>query len=441
MDTTEYRAALGPKPDPMPKERVDEARRLTSLMRRGQAFSFVRLGDYDLGYLLDEQLQKGAGTASSPQFEGCTNKCGDEAVPAPAPISGTRPFGSPGLLPCQAGRLRAALEGATYLDFHELLWKDNSLIDALGVRRKESLFRNPDRTTSYILATWLDAEFRSFCAGRRILFCGAEAPLLEAMLKRERFLECARDYWQPDCAPFFLRPRDNGRNLGENLDSIKQDLKEAILRWKIDTLFLCLGGAAKILCYELAKELGICAIDFGVGLRSLTYSGSDGSSAARSTHLVFLYRVPFDLYMDALAEAFPSLIPEETLAKAHAQLLLEVQEKEVGWSHSGWEYDFSEENIAAFRAAFVHYRRRCRALFRHSPASIKERKDFLHFCGSHGLTFEGRLFLRSFQAKGFVRRFLGSGHRGAPRESTRPTSPGQFSCRPGALTRRSGVSR
>jgi cytidylate kinase len=47
----------------------------------------------------------------------------------------------------------------------------------------------------------------------------------------------------------------------------------------VDTVFLSLGGAAKILCFELAKELDVRMFDFGAMLRALTFSGSPGNLA------------------------------------------------------------------------------------------------------------------------------------------------------------------
>src|SRR5262249_28882466 len=153
--------------------------------------------------------------------------------------------------------------------------------------RPAGAWRNSCRETSYILPTWLQYEFKGFCRGRRILFCGAEASLLKVLLGKELFLAESERYLDASATTFFLQPRNDGKDLADNLDLIKEDLTEATCRLKIDTVFLSLGGAAKILCFELARDLGICAIDFGVGLRSLTYSGSDGNLAARSTHLVF----------------------------------------------------------------------------------------------------------------------------------------------------------
>jgi hypothetical protein len=81
--------------------------------------------------------------------------------------------------------------------------------------------------------------------------------------------------------------------------------------------------------------------------------------------------------------------------------------KEIGWTSVSWEFDFSEENLSAFRDAFKEYRKRYGKLFRSSSATRMERAGFLHFCGTHGLTPEGRVFLAVFRLKGFVRRCFG----------------------------------
>ena len=383
------RVASGRKPDALRSGRLAEAKRLTALMSNGGGFSYVRLGDKDLAFLLYPD-----GVVST--YAEATDK-----------ISGTQPHGTPGLLAHQVGRLRTALEKASYVDFWDLQWRDDTLLKSLKLNRPAQALRNPSRETSYIMPTWLEHEFKSYCKGRRVLFCGAEAPILRELLEQEQFRLLAKDFWPDGCETFFLRPRDDGKNPGVNADLIKADIRSSIKENRIDTLFLALGGPAKFLCQELAEEQKICAFDFGVGLRSLTYSGSGGYMAARSTHLVFLHRIPFTIYMDALTKALPRLTPEETLAKAHAQLLLEVQRKEVGWTHGGWEYEFSPQNVAAFQAGFEEYKRRYRQLFRHSPVTIKERKDFLHFCGTHGLTVEGRIFLAKFRAKSVVARMIG----------------------------------
>ena len=122
--------------------------------------------------------------------------------------------------------------------------------------------------------------------------------------------------------------------------------------------------------------------------------------------------------MDAVQQTFPNLTPAELLAKAHGQLLLEVMKKEIGWTFVSLEFEFNEENVSAFRTAFKEYRQRYRKLFSSSSETKMERAGFLHFCGTHGLTLEGRLFLMAFRAKGLIRR-----------------------CVPGFLARRSASSK
>ena len=141
-------------------------------------------------------------------------------------------------------------------------------------------------------------------------------------------------------------------------------------------------------------------------LRALTYSACDGNRAARATHSPFLFRVPFGVFMDALEQAFPNLTAEHLLAKAHAQLFLEVQLKESGWTHTAFEYDFSEENCARFHESYNVYAARYRRLGAASTVARRERKGFLHFCGKHRLTLEGRLFYLVFLAKSAIRRLL-----------------------------------
>ena len=385
----DQRIKMGGRQDPIVTGRLAEAKRITALLHKKEAFSLVRLGDFDVAFLL----------ATENGFRG--NLFPDDLV-----ISGTEGLGSPGLDSSQAVRLRAALESADYADFWDLQWKDGTMLDRLALNRNPGTTRNPTRETSFILPTWMEYEFKEYCQNRKILFCGAEAPLLEELLRNPEYRAIARDYWPDQCEASFLRPRENGRKLSKNLDGIKKDIAETIDKYGIDTLLLSLGGGAKILCCELAQEVGIRAIDFGAFMRSLTYSGSDGNRASRSTHAAYLFRVPFAIYMDALEKTYPNLTSEELLAKAHAQLILEMQKKEVGWSHSAWEYDFSSENLRHFKEGNREYRRRYNNLFKKSDITQKERADFLHFCGTHKLTWEGIFFFYCFKIKGWFKQLL-----------------------------------
>ncbi|HMX29225.1 MAG TPA: hypothetical protein PKC13_26805, partial [Blastocatellia bacterium] len=244
--------------------RQSAARRLSELMESHPRFCFLRLGDMDLAYLLAEQ-------------DGQLNNmpCGDGAV------TGTRAQGNPGIGANYAARFRQAFEQADYVDFHERLWPMELWLPRLELRRFPKLHRNPDRETSYLLLTWLEKEFKQFCRGKRIGLAGAEAGLLELLSATPEFQQAATDYWPTDAEIFFHQVREDGRNLNANLDLVKDDLRRFVDRNRLDVLFLSLGGGAKILCYELSRELNLRCFDFGAALRALTYSACDGNRAAR----------------------------------------------------------------------------------------------------------------------------------------------------------------
>lgn len=388
--------SLGPAPDsplggkpPDLRARRAEASRLSALLAAQPGFSFVRLGDMELTLMLAAQCGLAAGAPRAREV-----------------INGTAPCGDPGAGPGFASRLRRAYETASYVDFHERLWPISELLPRLELNRIEGQHRNPDAETSYILLTWFEFEFRAYCEGRRVGFTGAEAGLLEILRRRAEFREASAAFWPAGAHMVFQPVRRGGKHIEADLDLIQQDIAAMVREHALDTVFLSLGGVAKPLCAGLAAELGVRMVDAGAMLRLLTYSGSDGNRAARSSHFPFLYRVPFAVWCDAMEEAWPRLPPHELLAKVHAQLILEVQKKEVGWTHASNELDLSAENRAAFAAAHRIYLARYRRLFEASAETKRERAHFLHFCGTHELTDEGRRFLRWFKAKSFASRLL-----------------------------------
>ena len=369
--------------------RLAQAKLLSELMRTTRPFCFLRMGDMELVYLLAQQHDK----LDAIEFRD-------------GPVSGTQAWCNPGLSGRHADRLRSAYEQADYVDFHEKNWPNQHLVPLLNLRRATGSHSNPTPETSLLFLTWTEAEFKGYCQNRKIGFAGAEARLLELLSQTPEFRRAATDYWPEGAEIFYYQAQNDGRDLDANLDLVKEDLRRFVKEHRLDTVFLSLGGGAKILGYELSRELGICCFDFGAMIRAFTYSGCDGNRVARSPHSPFFFRLPFETHMDALEQAFPNLRPAELLVKAHGQLLLEVLKKQVGWTYASWEYDFSPENIAFFRQGFKEYQKRYGKLFNSSAAAKKERAGFLHFCGSHGLTLEGRLFLAIFNAKGFVRKLL-----------------------------------
>lgn len=382
---------FGAKSDGL-KERGQEARKLTDFMRHRKAFCFLRMGDMELKLLLSYQYNR---------FENFS-----EHNISDGPLCGTVGIGNPGLGRNHLKRLQEAYEGADYVDFHEGNWPNEYLVPLLNLRRADGTHRNPDKKTSLVFLSWLENEFRGYCEGRRVGFAGAEAAILERLSSKPEFLEKAGCFWPRSAAVFFHQVRNNGRNLDQHLEVIKEDLRSFIVGNRLDTIFLSLGGGAKIIGYELSRELEIRCFDFGALTRALTYSGCDGNRFSRSPHYPFLYRLPFSLYMDCLEQAMPGLSAEELLAKSHGQLIQELVKKEVGWSHASMEYDFSAENVAAFREGFRCYLKRYKGLFNVSLGSRKERAGFLHFCGVYKLTLEGRLFMLQFNAKRIGRNLL-----------------------------------
>lgn len=373
-------------------ERLKEARRLSGLMQSQRPFCFLRMGDGELKHLLIYQ---------SNQLDQFDRSQWDDG-----PVAGTQHSGNSGLGPKHAERLWKVYEQADYVDFHERNWPIEHVVKKLKLVRKPGAHRNPSKETSMIFLTWVERELKEYGQGRRIGFTGAEARLLQLLSGTPEFKQQAAGYWPEKAEIFFHQPRNDGRNLDANLDLVKEDLRKFVTDNRLDTLFISLGSGAKIIGFELSRELGICCYDFGAMMRALTYSGCDGNRAARSPHFPFLYRIPFGVYMDVLEQAMPNLTPAELLAKAHGQLICEVMQKEIGWTFASWEYDFSRENRSAFKNVHKIYCRRYRHLFNASAEAKKERVGFLHFCGTHGLTFEGRLFMARFRVKEFVRRCL-----------------------------------
>jgi len=374
-------------------ERLAEAQRLTGMMQVQRPFCFLRLGDVELKYLL---------TYQSNQLDQLDRSDYDDGR-----LSGTQGCGNPGLGPKYGERLWRAYEQADYVDFHEKNWPNEHLVPRLALEMAPGSYRNPTKEASLVFLTWTESEFKQYCQDRRVGFAAAEARLLEVLSETPEFKRAATDYWPEKAQIFYHQVRNDGRNLDANLDLVKKDLREFVKDHRLDTLFLSLGGGAKILGYELSRELGICCFDFGAMIRAFTYSGCDGNRVARSPHSPFFFRIAFETHMDALEQVFPNLAPAEFLAKAHGQLLLEVMKKEVGWTFASWEFDFSPENVSVFRRAFKEYRQRYGKLFNSSSAARTERAGFLHFCGIHRLTLEGRVFLLLFRLKGLARRCLG----------------------------------
>jgi hypothetical protein len=110
------------------------------------------------------------------------------------PVSGTIPYPNLGIGMEHSSRLWEAFENAAYVDFHERLWPNSVLLPRLKLNRAKGSHNNPDAETSYILPTWIESEFRNYCADRKVGFAGAEVRLLEEVLGNSAFQEISRPF-------------------------------------------------------------------------------------------------------------------------------------------------------------------------------------------------------------------------------------------------------
>lgn len=367
------------------------AARLTELMEEGRGFAFLRLGDGELRFLLEVQGEL-ATTERSDLRASCEIA-----------------HGSPALTRKDYERLLTSYERASVVDLHGELSYNAEKLSALRWQRAPQTIGTASSGRTALLFTWLHHELRGYLSRHRTVVCGAEATLLRELLTEPRFREIVESYWPAGANVSFVEPRNGGRTLSADLDSIKADLSAEIKRTHADTVLLSLGGGAKILCYELAAELGVCAIDFGSALRGLTYSGSDGQSLWRASHHPFLVRVPLELYMSALNRARPHLDPVSTLAKAHAQLCLDLQHKTPLHSHTSDVNDTSMfapsvENLRNFNESMSYYQRHVLPLANGHPEAEALAAEFRRWRRKHGLGLDGKIFQFGVAAKAALRK-------------------------------------
>lgn len=372
--------------------RSKEAKRLTALLLENETFVYLRIGDMEMTSLYG--LQEGILSAID---------SGD------GNIQGTRPHANPGLNSEQIQLLWKAYEKADYVDFWDIHAINGSLRNRLNIKLKQGATCNPNAETSYILPTWMHEQFKEFVSAldHPIGIASAEAGVLDYLLKNSVYRNIAKDIFPDDLSLIRTHGiRERGRNLDKNLWIIKKDLTQFVNSEGVRVLFLGLGGGAKILGVELAEELGIRVIDFGALTRGLCYLGSDGNRAARSPHLVYFFELPFGMVMEAQEQAFPDLKNEELLAKAHAQLILDLQKREIAWSTPSWELSFDDISRNRFKKGFTEYKKRYSSLFRANEYTRQERNSFLYFCGGNNLTFEGKMYYLIFKIKAIVARII-----------------------------------
>ena len=240
---------------------LPEAARVTNLMESAPAFSLLRLGDGELSCMLAVKNGK-----APPRYRY------DEK--AAASIETT--YSVSGIEPRHFPRLFEAFEHCTYLDYCNSIPYIERHLNEAGINRDPALYRNPSPLASNIILAWTSHELPKYLKTHRTLFASAESALLRELCKDSAYHEASGGFWPPGAHVSFHQIRNNGRFFSENLDLIKDDLRAEIERTGCDTLFLSLATGAKILCYELATEMCIRAIDFGSMTRALAYAGTPG---------------------------------------------------------------------------------------------------------------------------------------------------------------------
>ena len=290
---------------------------LSQLMQEKRPFSYIRLGDGELSWLLEVQE-----TGKPPQPNNYKHQKG-------ARISSTH--GVRGVNMSQYKRLLRAYENSSFVDLQQAYPYNEMNLSKLRISHSIHSFQTSPGT-SKLKYDWVYHEFSKYISNRKCLFVAAEGPLLGHLYRDPIYRKIAGEFWPDNALPYFIRVREDGRYYWNHLDDIKQDIREKVLQENIDTVFLSLGTGAKVLCYELAEELGICTFALGAAVRALTYAGSPGYHAARGTHTPFLFRLPLSVYMKALQKAYPDMSLPDLVSKAHAQLCLDLQKKRVAKS-------------------------------------------------------------------------------------------------------------
>ena len=366
----------------MSPQRREAAERLTGLLEASESFSFVRLGDGEIQCVLAVRDKM-----SPPRYRPTGS----------APASVEAPFSVSGIEARHVPRLLFAYEHCTYLDYCDSIPAVWSNLPKLGLVREVGLLRNESPETSNIIFEWTWSELKTYLGRHRCLMAGAESALLSQLCKDSSYREVANPVLPFDNLPLFHQIRENGRRFSENLESIKDDLRQDIQKHGIDTLFLSLASGAKILCYELANELGIRCIDFGSMPRALTYSGSPGYHTHRNFHNPFLFRVPIGCYMSALERAHPELTIAELISKAQAQVLMELYDLQLfrfnnSENVAGTDIVRTSNAFRRFRTAQEWYFDFYRARGKSNSEARNLHHEFICWRRKKGIGLDGKVF-------------------------------------------------
>lgn len=379
-------------PESIPDTRLAAAKQLTALLEANPSFSFIRLGDGETWWLMHVQNGKPPPKYRYQEDKGASCECARSVS---------------GLEIRHLGRFVEALEESTFLDYCDSIQTVRDHLPYIRFDRRPQLYRNSSPETSNIIFEWVQFEFRDYLAKHRCLIATAESALLEELYSDSQYLDIAREYWPCSAEIYFHQVRDNGRRYSENLDLIKEELRREIQANNVDTLFLSLATGAKILCYELAREMNIRAVDFGSMARALAYAGSPGYQSNRNLHNPFTVRVPLNIFLSALERANPEMAIAEITSRAHAQIILDLQDlKPMRFNTTDaitGIRKFSKTNVRNFKESLDYYRKHYLPRVQLDAEAMKLHEDFEYWCLKNGPQFKAKVFRVAVRLKAGVR--------------------------------------
>ena len=365
--------------------RKAEAARLTSLMECGRSFSYVRIGDGELAWLI--RIQRG----EHPEIFEYSEDAGLKSY-----------FTTGGrTLPVKYyDQLLEVFENCDYIDKFELageaLQNGVSFAD-LKWQRSTELQCNPTPETSQIFYDWVLYEMKAYLETHRCLFIGSEAPLLKQLIKSGDYLHRAENYFPKNFSGKFAGVYEDGKEYWKHLTTIENDIVEKIAAFKADTVFISLSAGAKLLGHKISKELNVVTFDFGSMLRALANSATPGFTSTRASHTPFLLHLPLETYVAALMEERPGIEPLVLLRKAHAQLMQSLAKRDVGESLSVPDLDRKtldrgKQDRKTFFEDYFWYKKVLLKSFAHTKEIQSEIDDFNAWRRRRWIGIDGYLF-------------------------------------------------
>ena len=379
---------------------TEAVRHLTHVLTTSTSgFSFCRLGDRELRFL--KEIDRGIYDEEKEKRR--------QANPYEVAIN--KGFGRLGLNASYHQRLYEAYRGCDYLDLYLNQESNRRLIKGWSVDRAPGTITLDVPRLGNIIQAWTLHEFGSFINGRRCIFYGAEADFLRELVQDPVYLDIYSSYWPNPKDHIFRVPPNYGADIEDRVDEVKASLASLAHGTGASAIFISLGGAAKILCHELAEEHGLICLDWGSMMRGLSYCGSNGHTRQRADHHPFFARIPLESFYEAAARARPGVSPAEKLMRAQAQLCLDLQKKTVGAFSTSDIHDIrsfnpTRENLSHFWKNYKYYKQHVRPLALKSRKAARTALEMEWWLIKKGIGMRGIVFQGLLRAKQFARSVL-----------------------------------